>query len=378
MSVDALQGRPDAALLDAALAVLAERMPPDWEVTYELGGRTEGDLRLAVRDPNRNSSGSLFVEAKTRLEPKDARNLLGNELLRRLRRHSYDDLMVVAPYLSPRTQAVLRDEEVSYVDLTGNVWLRMRSPGLFVSTVGSSVDPAGKRRERQGLRGEKAGLVIRALAAAAPPYTVTALARATGQDAGYVSRILTALERDGYVVRDHRGRPTEVDWQALLRDRAAAQPLLARPGVSRWASPNGPRQALQALADATASRAVVTGSFAAARIRAVAAPALLAVYTPDPQALAGELGLFEVDSAAFDVLLAAPGDSTQVRGATRADALWWTPLTQTVIDCLGGVGRMPEEGEALLEWMAEDQAAWRSAGLDALDLTDPWLIDRAE
>ncbi len=45
--------------------------------------------------------------------------------------------------------------------------------------------------------------------------------------------------------------------------------------------------------------------------------------------------------------------------------------SQTAVDCLTGNGRMPSEGEAVIEWMANNEAKWRKASLgDALTLPD--------
>jgi hypothetical protein len=36
-------------------------------------------------------------------------------------------------------------------------------------------------------------------------------------------------------------------------------------------------------------------------------------------------------------------------------------LSQVAVDCLTGPDRMPSEGEALIEWMAANEQAWRGA-----------------
>jgi hypothetical protein len=44
------------------------------------------------------------------------------------------------------------------------------------------------------------------------------------------------------------------------------------------------------------------------------------------------------------------------------------PVNQIALDCLTGNGRMPQEGEALLDWMAEDEGRWRLPSLSKLPM----------
>jgi hypothetical protein len=39
-------------------------------------------------------------------------------------------------------------------------------------------------------------------------------------------------------------------------------------------------------------------------------------------------------------------------------------VPQLVVDCLSGSGRMPAEGEAVLEWMQANESEWRFPSLD--------------
>jgi hypothetical protein len=44
----------------------------------------------------------------------------------------------------------------------------------------------------------------------------------------------------------------------------------------------------------------------------------------------------------------------------------WAAPSQVAIDCLSGSGRMPSEGEALLEWMRRHEGRWRCQSIDEL------------
>lgn len=43
----------------------------------------------------------------------------------------------------------------------------------------------------------------------------------------------------------------------------------------------------------------------------------------------------------------------------RVDDVPIVGLSQLVLDCLSGPGRLPAEGEALLEWMTNHEDEWR-------------------
>ncbi|MCA1672053.1 MAG: hypothetical protein LC799_07575 [Actinobacteria bacterium] len=43
----------------------------------------------------------------------------------------------------------------------------------------------------------------------------------------------------------------------------------------------------------------------------------------------------------------------------RVDGVAIVGLSQLVLDCLSGPGRMPAEGEALIEWMGNHEDDWR-------------------
>jgi hypothetical protein len=72
-------------------------------------------------------------------------------------------LAVFARYLSESTRARLRDLDVGYLDLTGNIRIILSKPGLVIETEGASVDPDRQQRPARTLRGSKAGRIVRLL-----------------------------------------------------------------------------------------------------------------------------------------------------------------------------------------------------------------------
>jgi hypothetical protein len=103
----------------------------------------------------------------------------------------------------------------------------------------------------------------------------------------------------------------------------------------------------------------VTGSFAAVRLAPVAAPALLCAYVDDPPTVARALGLIPTD-VGTNVALLRPFDRVVWDRTVRQDGLLYVATSQIAIDCLTGNGRMPAEGEAVVDWMLSHEEAWRA------------------
>jgi len=271
---------------------------------------------------------------------------------------------------------VLEDLGYNYLDLTGNVSLRLQ--GVVILTHGSQRDPGrGGRRPSQHLRGHRAGQLVRVLADASPPYRATELASVSGISLSYISRLLDALEEEALITREGRVI-VDVDWQEMLRLRASQYDLLkVNPYVS-MISPQGPQVVLDRLRLRLAAvqdigRVAVTGTFAARElVPAVAVGGQLMLYVPaDPrqagalERIASELGLLRTETGA-DVVLVRAMNSVVFTRTRTVNGIQHVALTQLAIDSFGGTGRMPAEGDALLEYMAEHQSQWRASNLSQL------------
>jgi hypothetical protein len=348
-------------VIGRAVAWLRERLPERWEVervgpdgNAPLDGQLGDDAVLNIRSPD-HTVGRLAVQARSSLEPREAAQLLPS-LAQTLRRLAGSiPVLVVAPWLSERTRRLLEEEEINYIDLTGNALLRLPSPGLFISADGATRNPAPRPRGRSLVRGPRAARLIRLLADVRPPYGVSELARAADLTPGYVSRLLDTLDSEALLARSRRGVVEQVDFVALLRRWAESYDVLQTNRAFAFLAPNGAADALQRLAaGASNDRRLITGSFAAVRMAPVAAPALLLTYSDGPTTLARELGLL------------TPFDPVVWERSTREDSLRYACPSQVVADCLSGTGRMPVEGEALLDWLLANERTWRWESLDQL------------
>lgn len=363
----------EAELIDAALTVLASRLPPGWTVERVEGqgaGTGEGDALFAFRTHSGMAmSGSAIVQAKRDFGPADVDRLLGG-LTRRLREAAGPSpIMLVSEFLSPRARELLAKEDISYLDLTGNIRLVMQSPPIFVEVAGADRRPSMTTRRTAGLAGAKVGSVVRFLAEVVPPYGVNDIEGVTGISRGYVSRVLDRLADEALIRRKPRGPVEAVDWPAMLRRRGQSVDLFRANTARTYVTSNGARAVVEALPrSAVADGVVVTGSFGAVRKAPVAGPALLVMYVvpsggvPKFDRTATELGLRPTDEAA-DVVLLLPSNDRVVEDPWIEDGVRFVNLPQLAVDCLGGSGRMPAEGDALIDWMQANTDQWQYPSL---------------
>lgn len=352
------------AVVDQALEVLAGLLPVGWKIDRDR--RPAGDedrVGLVVEDPS-SVSQSILADVQPSASPMELQRAYPRSIDEQLPSDLDDPVLVVARYLSPRSRIVLDEASVNYLDLTGNVRLTVRSPGLAILAEGAQRDPTPRVRPDRGIAGPAAGRIVRALADTAPPYSVSELASLAGVSVGYCSRTLQALEREALIERDGRGTVRRVDWPNMLRRRGAAVPLFDPRRTTTYIARSGVRGAMDLLVGIDADSYAITGSFAAARIRAVAASVGLVLYTSRPDRLAASLDLLPADQGA-DVSLIVPADDGVFTGSSIAEGNRWVAPSQIVVDCYGGSGRMPQEGEAVLEWMIEDEDEWRSRRTEA-------------
>lgn len=350
-----------------AVAWLRERVPAAWEVQpvnrQEAGGDGP-DAAIEIRAPN--VYATLAVEARRSFGPRDVDRLFGRlgRTLRILSPHI--SVLVVAPWLSPRTRELLKAQGINYLDLTGSAFIRLDNPALFVETQGTARNPTPANRGKARLRGPRAGRMLRFLIDVRPPYRVTDAAAGTELAPGYVSRLFDALDDEALVERAQRGRVTSVDVGGLIRRWTENYDVFATNNAQTFLAPRGADRALPRLAGVSVSgRIAVTGSFAAVRLAPVAAPALLCVYAERTEALAEALELIPADDGA-NVALLRPFDPVVWQRTIEEDGVAYVAPSQLAVDCLTGNGRMPAEGESVVDWMLANENAWRVDSLSDL------------
>lgn len=352
-------------VLRQSLRSLADRLPSTWtlaDVTLEVspgdrGARPEAVLELRAPD---GTTAVLVVEVKRTIAARD----VDAELERLIRTVDLLDLSgavptLVARYLPATTRERVTAAGASYLDATGNLQIASERPPLFVAATGAQRDPwRGPGRPRGGLRGAPAARVVRALADYRPPMSVPELVERSGASTGATYRVVDFLEQEALIDRRKPGPITAVRWRAVL-ERWSKDYGFDRADVVRgFIAPRGVEPTIESLRRPTGLAYVVTGSVAA-QLDAPFAPArLLTAYVADPAEAASRLDLRPTDSGA-NVVLAANADDFAFDRARDVDGLRVAAASQVAVDLMTGPGRNPAEAEALLDWMEENEDAWR-------------------
>ncbi|MFE0021770.1 hypothetical protein [Amycolatopsis sp. NPDC059021] len=367
--------RSEAHLAERALESLRTLLGPEWAVDDLSAEEVQPDadrgfdVYVRVTPPDgRSPHVDLLIATKSQVTPSAAENQIVpvNSILRHTK--SPHVLVVVAPWISERTQRVLRDRGIGYLDLTGNVWLSVAFPSIHLYTQGDRKAPRGGERGAKTvtLSGPRAGRVVRFLVDFAPPYRATDIAEAAEVSLPWVSRLLTQLQ-DQLLIRREGRVVVDVDWQGLLHARAGSYDLLRHNPHIGTLAPNGIAAVLEKLRelplpDQGKPRAVVTGPYAAQEVAPLTSGGQLMLYVGNesqaPDELAGDLGLIRVDERA-EVLLLRSHDDIVFEGYRTLDGIAHVAYSQLVLDGLAGPGRMPAEAEAVLAYMSANEKSWR-------------------
>ncbi|CAN5198063.1 hypothetical protein BH10PSE6_BH10PSE6_38670 [soil metagenome] len=134
---------------------------------------------------------TLICEVKSNGQPRTVRAALFQ--LRNNRAHFGSDAiaMFIAPYLSPESQALCRENDVAFLDLAGNARLALDDVFIERRTDGR---PAADRRELKSLFKPKSAQVLRVvLRNPRRAWRVIDLAKAADASLGHVSNVRTGL-----------------------------------------------------------------------------------------------------------------------------------------------------------------------------------------
>jgi hypothetical protein len=336
-------------LFEAVSVAVDDLMPPEWSAEVASRSSTGGTIRVTSPD---DVSGEITVLVDDGLTPRGAVELDEPE----------GPTLIAASWLSPRTRELLDEIGVGYLDQTGNARLVVNRPGLLVRTQGAQRNPSPEPTKGPGLRGPKAWALMRTLVEVQPPYGVADLARTVDADPGYTSKLLSALGDELLISRVPRGPVEHVEWESLLRQLATSYSLLDSNETTNWIASAGPDQFLRDLAAIKSRDWAVTGSFAASELVSVAAPEIAIVYADDPERLATLTRLRPVRNGA-NVVIARPYDRIVFDRTWNANDLTCVSPPQLAIDCLTGPGRMPAEGEAILDWLRKRAPRWQAPAL---------------
>lgn len=355
--------RTEREIIDCAASAIRTRLPDTWafDTSREValnGGRADAVFKLGSPD---GGSARVVVESKSSVEARDV-----PELGRRTR-HLIENAPVPRPlaglvatrYLNARVRERLVEEGLNYADATGNLYISLGAPALFLRDVGAARDPwRGPGRPRDSFRGPIAARVVRALVDFAPPMTIPKLIERSGVSTGAGYRVVDFLERQDLLEHEPRRPITRVDWRPILERWSRDFELNLGDASATLLAPRGLQPVRESLGEVSDIAYVLTGSAAAAYFEEYAQTRMAMVYTDSPEELAARLGLRSVETGA-NVLLVRPLDDAVYERAEERDGVQIAAPSQIAVDLLNGPGRAPSEAQALLDWMERNEAAWR-------------------
>jgi hypothetical protein len=353
----------EGEILDRARELIVARLPRGWVFERlpdsSLKSRARPDAVFSIVAPN-GASVSVLAEVKRNVEARDMAALVNQLDLFAAELEPRPAMrMVVARYLGSDIRERLVAAGLAYADATGNLYLSLEDPGLFLRDAGAERDPwRGPGRPRDSFRGPIAARVVRALADFAPPMTVPELIERSEVSTGAAYRVVDFLERQDLLERLPRGAITRVDWRRMIDLWSRDYALNLEGSDSSWLAPRGIETALDGLAGVDDIVYAVTGSAGAAFFEEYARTRLVMVYTDEPTALGERLDLRPAQGGS-NVILIRPEDPVVYARTELRGALVIAAPSQLAGDLLNGPGRAPSEAEALLDWMERNESAWR-------------------
>jgi hypothetical protein len=330
---------------------LQKILPKGWSARfYAEPGHPGFDGRLEVLPPSLHPV-CFEVELATRFEPRDidrmARLCKGLPASRKA--------LLLAPYLSPRSLALLKEHGISHADLTGTLWFSTDS--LFIDRIGTEEAPKhrGEGLPRTSLRGPITGRVVRFLCDTRPPLKIRRIAMETNVHAGNVSRIIDFLERERFVERSASGSVMSVDWAALIE--RWSRDLQVNRRLETFLEPRGIDVVTSHLAGWTLPYAV-TGPYASAKIVPVSSPIAIDIYVKDVNEAREALALRSSDRIG-NIRLIRAFDRVVFERTLRRESLVLACPSQIAADLPTLPKRSADEYHELLAWMKQHESDWR-------------------
>jgi hypothetical protein len=313
------------------------------------------DAKLRISEPG-GEGADVEVEIKRTVEPRDVLHIAQT-----FERFGGEPWLVIAPYISERTQELLRAGDICYADLTGNIYFTARKPAIFIHDRGATSDPWRETQPIYSLRGPTSGRVVRGLCDLSPPYGIRELATQIAAPPSSVSRVVTLLTKEGFVVRTDDGEIDSVDWQGLLQRWAQDYGFMRSNHTYRYIEPRGLTALMYGVEELGITwdrKYAITGTLAAAQVAPSAPSHLFTIYAESATRFATELELRPAQVGA-NVLIAEPFDSVVFDRTWEKGGCVYAALSQVTADLLTSPGRGPAEGMELMRWMGEHEDAWR-------------------
>ena len=346
--------------------MLERQLAPNWQIKPHKSADNGELVQIDLKSKNGQFSAQFLVVVFRNFQPRDLDTLYGR-IGRKIREvGNCQDILVVSNYLSLKSRAALEQDGFSYFDASGNILLAPKDLPIFLKIASNSKPVLIKFQD--SLHSTSAIRLMRFLVDVKPPYGVVDIEKATLINRGFISRILKVIYKEGYIERNARGPVKEVDWRSLLLRIAQESPTFDSNEVLKYIARTSLSQLLEKVSNPPLKNSLtITGSFAAYQIAPIAAPSLLVMYSNklfSQIEIEAELDLLPADDGANVMIVRAKKGNSYSFLKKEAGGLYYATPSQVVTDCLSGYGRMPAEGEALMDWMAKNESIWRFNNVD--------------
>lgn len=122
--------------------------------------------------------------------------------------------LVAVPFMGEAGRKVCEEMDVGWLDFSGNA--HITAPGLCIIVEGKPNRFKNKGRPANLFAPKSSRLIRWLLIHSSESLTQREISRGTGLDEGFVSRLVSRLEQDGYLLRDDRGGLRSKDPDLLL------------------------------------------------------------------------------------------------------------------------------------------------------------------
>lgn len=321
-------------------------LPPS-QIEAEPEPRLSGDVHLDLLV--RASRFRFAVEYKSRGDAADVGAAV--RLVQRAAANSRTKLipLVVAPYIGDVGREICEEAGVCWLDLSGNAHLV--APGLRVSVQGQPNRFKRLGRPKTVFAPRSSRIARRLLMEPGREFTQRELAKATGLDEGFTSRVVRHMQQQDLVVRSARGGITARDPRALLAAWREAYNFSRHWIVRGHMAARSGDEVLHRLSSRfrhDGLQHAATGLAGAWLLNQFAGFRLVVIYVASmPSAEAQQAMGFREESRGENVWLVVPSDSGVFDGAVERDGICCANPVQVYLDLKDHPERSMEAAEAL-------------------------------
>jgi len=343
--------------------LLAARVP---ERLAELLGVALADLDVRKEDPSgadlvitgANQIFIIEVNKSTGAAPIAAACKKVLEIAKQFRKRVIP--LLVVPFMGETGRLICKDAGVGWIDLSGNA--NIVAPGIRVIIDGRANLFRTAGRPRNTFAPKSARVVRWLLIHLFEPLTQRQIARATDMTEGFVSRIISQLEKDDYLVRDKNGAVTPKNPALLLDEWRESYQFSKHTIYQGYVAARSGEALLQFVDDKLSEKKIehaatgLAGAWAMTHFAAFRIATFYLSTAPSPTLLQ-ELEYRE-DPRGSNLWLVVPNDKGVFHGAEKKDGIRCVHPVQVYVDLKGH----PERSTEAAEHLRTELLTWRHDG----------------